>query len=182
MFPFAKFSGTDAILGPEMRSTGEVMGMAEDVETAFLKSQMAAGAGFPRSGRVLLSLHPSDKPGGVDIARRLVKLGYVVTATTGTHKYLRDKGIQTELCAKVNEGRPDVVDRLLTGEFGVVVVTSGPRPKESFPLRRGALTRGVPLYTTMQSARMMVASLEAMHRAPLSAIPLQTRLNLGGSQ
>ena len=182
VFPFAKFSGTDAILGPEMRSTGEVMGMAEDVETAFLKSQMAAGAGFPRSGRVLLSLHPSDKPGGVDIARRLVKLGYVVTATTGTHSYLRDKGIDTELCAKVNEGRPDVVDRLLTGEFGVVVVTSGPRPKESFPLRRGALTRGVPLYTTMQSARMMVASLEALHRAPISVTPLQTRLNMGGVQ
>ena len=180
VFPFAKFSGTDAILGPEMRSTGEVMGMADDVETAFLKSQMAAGAGFPRSGRVLLSLHPSDKPGGVDIARRLVKLGYVVAATTGTHCYLAEKGIPTELCAKVNEGRPDVVDRLLTGEFGVVVVTSGPRPKESFPLRRGALTRGVPLYTTMQSARMMIASLEAMHRAPVSVTSLQARLNVGG--
>ncbi|HLM48417.1 MAG TPA: carbamoyl-phosphate synthase large subunit, partial [Myxococcaceae bacterium] len=166
VFPFARFAGVDVILGPEMKSTGEVMGIAYDFPTAFAKSQLAAGMRLPRSGKVLISVKNDDRCVVVDLARRLNALGFTVVTTTGTHEYLAAEGILTERGRVVHEGSPHVVDKIVEGEIGLVINTTFGKQDtaDSFSIRRESLMNDVPYYTTMQGARMVVGALEALLR------------------
>jgi len=192
VFPFARFDKTDVLLGPEMRSTGEVMGIAPDAETAFLKAQIGAGARFPAAGNVLLSVADDDKPGSVEVARKLLALGYSLFGTGGTAAYLRGKGIAVASVPKADEGRPHVVDQLRSGRFAFVVNTrsrSGAADGAgSYGLRREALVRGVPFFTTVEAARMLAGGLTkaAMVRASGEALgfsitPLQELLGISAA-
>jgi carbamoyl-phosphate synthase large subunit len=178
VFPFARFANVDVILGPEMKSTGEVMGLAADFPTAFAKSQLAAGTKLPKSGKVFLSVKDEDKPGLVDLAKRLQRLGFTLLATQGTHRYLSGKGIESEAVLKVTEGRPSIVDKIVDGEVGIVFnTTEGKREiSDSFSIRRGALNQGIPYFTTVQAARMAVDALEAMSKHDLPVRSLQAYL------
>ncbi len=184
VFPFARFQGVDVILGPEMKSTGEVMGLASDWATAFAKSQLAAGVKLPKTGRVFLSVKDDDKPALVDIARRLRALGFTLTATGGTHRYLKGKGIDCELVLKVTEGRPSCVDKIVDGQIQLVINSTFGQQEiaDSFSIRREALMHGIPYYTTVQSGRMAVEALEALARGPLGVKPLQEHLAEGGKR
>jgi carbamoyl-phosphate synthase large subunit len=183
VFPFARFSGVDVILGPEMKSTGEVMGIAGDFPSAFAKSQIAAGVRFPPPGEaVFLSVKDDDKPAVVDLARRLQALGYRLVATRGTKAYLAGKGVQTEEVLKVAEGSPNIVDLICGKGIGLVInTTAGKREiADSFSIRRQALMHGVPYFTTVQAARMAVGALEALARHELEYRPLQELLKSNG--
>jgi carbamoyl-phosphate synthase large subunit len=179
VFPFARFTGVDVILGPEMKSTGEVMGLARDFPAAFAKSELAAGVKLPRKGgRVFISVKDDDKPAVVDLARRLTALGFQMVATSGTHRYLNNKGVATELVPKVMEGRPNIVDKIVDGQITVVINTTFGKKEiaDSFSIRREALMHGLPYYTTVQAARMAVEALEALSRGELGVKPLQEYL------
>jgi carbamoyl-phosphate synthase large subunit len=164
VFPFAKFPGVDTILGPEMRSTGEVMGIAPGFALAYAKSQLAAGNALPSRGRAFLSVKREDKPGLVDVARRLCDLGFTLVATHGTADYLRGAGLACDVTNKVNHGKPDCVDLLGAGEIDMVVnTTAGPQEiKDSFSIRRTALLRGISYFTTLRGAQAAVAAISAM--------------------
>ncbi len=180
VFPFARFSGVDVILGPEMKSTGEVMGIADDFPSAFAKAQLAAGVKLPSKGRVFVSVKDDDKPAVVDLARRLKTLGFELVTTGGTHKYLKSKGINTEQIAKVTEGRPNIVDKIVDGGIAMVINSTFGKQEisDSFSIRREALMHGLPYYTTVQSARMAVEAIEALAKGPLTVKPLQQFLGL----
>jgi carbamoyl-phosphate synthase large subunit len=178
VFPFARFQGVDVILGPEMKSTGEVMGFAEDFPSAFAKAELAAGVKLPRKGRVFISVKDDDKPASVDIARRLKALGFTIIATSGTHKYLKGKGVAAELVLKVTEGRPSIVDKIVDGQIDLVINSTFGQQEiaDSFSIRREALMHGIPYYTTVQAGRMAVEAIEALSRGPLKVQPLQEHL------
>jgi carbamoyl-phosphate synthase large subunit len=180
VFPFARFAGVDVILGPEMKSTGEVMGLADDYPSAFAKSQLAAGVKLPRSGKVFISVKDEDKPAVVDLARRLRAMGFELVATGGTHSYLATKGIQAQRVLKVKEGRPNIVDKIVDGAIVLVINTTFGKQEisDSFSIRREALMHGIPYYTTVQQARMAVGALEALRRSDLGVKPLQDYLKL----
>jgi carbamoyl-phosphate synthase large subunit len=151
VMPFNRFSGADALLGPEMRSTGEVMGIASDFPTAFAKAQAAAGAALPQSGTVFLSVTDTDKQTAVGIGFLLSDLGFRVMATRGTAQSLRPWGIPVETVNKVGEGSPHIVDRILAGEVDLVINTptgSGAR-SDGWEIRRAAIARGIPCVTTL---------------------------------
>src|SRR5262249_17874788 len=130
VFPFARFPGEDPLLGPEMRSTGEVMGMASGFGEAFAKAQIAAGSPLPDGGRAFLSVNDFDKPALVAIARDVWALGFALVATRGTAEFLQRQGIAAERVFKAGEGRPNIVDRILSGEIHLIVNT--PLGGESF--------------------------------------------------
>ena len=180
VFPFARFQGVDVILGPEMKSTGEVMGIADDFPSAFAKSQLAAGVKLPKGGKVFLSVKDDDKPAVVDLAKRLRALGFQLVATSGTHSYLTTKGVETTLVLKVNEGRPNIVDKIVDGGIQLVINTTFGKQEisDSFSIRREALMHGLPYYTTVQGARMAVGALESLRRSDLSVKPLQDYLGM----
>jgi carbamoyl-phosphate synthase large subunit len=175
VFPFARFAGVDVILGPEMKSTGEVMGIADDYSSAFAKSQAAAGTKLPRSGKVFISVKNDDKPAVVDLARRLRTLGFKLVATGGTHAYLQSKGIEVERVLKVTEGRPHCVDKIVDGQIVLVINSTFGKQEiaDSFSIRRESLMHGVPYFTTVQAARMAVGALESMMQKELTVRPLQ---------
>jgi carbamoyl-phosphate synthase large subunit len=175
VFPFAKFAGVDTILGPEMRSTGEVMGIDRNFPAAFGKSQIGAGTRLPTHGRAFVSVQDSDKTGAVAVARALKELGFEVVATTGTHAYLKAQGIEVEHVNKVREGRPHIVDRLVDGDIHLVVnTTSGAQAiKDSFPIRRTALIKGVPYYTTISAARAAVGAIAQLRAGKMDVRSLQ---------
>jgi carbamoyl-phosphate synthase large subunit len=178
VFPFARFAGVDVILGPEMKSTGEVMGIADDFPAAFAKSQQAAGVKLPKSGKVFISVRNDDKPAVVDLARRLHSLGFKLITTSGTQQYLASKGIETEKVLKVAEGRPHIVDKIVDGQIVLVINTTfGKREiADSFSLRREALMHSVPYFTTVQAARMAVGAMESLMRKEQTVKPLQDYL------
>jgi carbamoyl-phosphate synthase large subunit len=175
VFPFAKFAGVDTLLGPEMRSTGEVMGIDSTFATAFGKSQIGAGTKLPKEGCVFLSVQDSDKAGAVAVAKGLIDLGFEVVATVGTHDYLHEKGIAVKRVNKVREGRPHIVDRMLDGEIHLVInTTSGAQAiKDSFPIRRNALLKGIPYYTTLSAARAAVGAIAELRAGKLRVRSLQ---------
>jgi carbamoyl-phosphate synthase large subunit len=175
VFPFTKFSGVDVLLGPEMRSTGEVMGMDGDFGWAFAKSQAAAGVPLPRGGRVFLSVKDQDKPAALEVARRLRRLGFLVEATRGTAAYLQQHGVETEPVNKVKEGRPHIVDHIKNGDISLVVNTvgSGSSQADSVSIRRESLHKGLPYFTTMPGARAAAMGIEAMLRKGLTIQSLQ---------
>jgi carbamoyl-phosphate synthase large subunit len=175
VFPFHRFTRADTILGPEMRSTGEVMGIDDSFPRAFAKAQIAAGNALPLSGRVFISVRDEDKPGVVDLARRLAKVGFTLCATRGTAQLLNDSGVPCETVLKVNEGRPHVVDKLIDREIDLVFnTTSGKRAiEDSYSIRRQTLMHGIPYFTALTSCRAAVSAIEALKSGPLTVKPLQ---------
>jgi carbamoyl-phosphate synthase large subunit len=181
VFPFARFHGVDVLLGPEMKSTGEVMGLGDDYPEAFAKAQLAAGMKLPTKGKVFVSVHDDHKQPIVDLARRLSAVGLKLVATDGTAKYLRSAGLEVERVNKVREGSPHAVDLLRSGEVSLLLNTArGERSiADSFSLRREALMLSVPYYTTLEAAHMVVAAIEACARGPLPVLTLQEYLQRG---
>jgi len=155
VFPFVKFPGVDPLLGPEMKSTGEVMGVGKTFGEAFAKSQRAAGVNLNHSGKVLISIRDADKPKLPDIARMLVEKKYEIVATGGTAKFLKEAGIPCEVVFKVNEGRPNTVDMIKNDQVQLIInTTEGKKAiSDSFTMRREALQHRVTYYTTMAGAR-----------------------------
>ena len=176
VFPFARFPGVDVMLGPEMRSTGEVMGLDRDFARAFLKSQTGAGVSLPSAGRVFLSVRDRDKAAITALARSLIDMGFVLVATAGTAKHLESAGVAVEAIKKVYEGRPNVVDAMISGTIDLVVnTTEGAKAiADSFSLRRTALVRQIPYYTTLSGARAAVQAIAALRRGQLEVAPLQS--------
>jgi carbamoyl-phosphate synthase large subunit len=175
VFPFARFPGVDLLLGPEMRSTGEVMGIDRSFGAAFAKSQLGAGAALPLAGQVFLSVKDRDKAGLVAIARSLAQLGYRLVATRGTAAALRAGGLEVATVNKVREGGRNIVDLIRAGEIALMVNTTEGRQaiRDSFSLRRAALTAKVPYCTTMAGARALVQALGLLAGDDLAVTPLQ---------
>jgi carbamoyl-phosphate synthase large subunit len=176
VFPFARFPGVDPILGPEMRSTGEVMGLDVSFGAAFLKSQIAAGMALPSKGVCFISVRNSDKTAIIQPARDMIALGFSLIATRGTAEFLAGKGIPVRTVNKVLEGRPHVVDELTNGGVQLVFnTTEGAQSLlDSASIRRGALSLGVPYYTTISGMRAAVQAIRALKLRPLEAGALQT--------
>ncbi|MEQ8344423.1 MAG: carbamoyl-phosphate synthase large subunit [Sneathiellaceae bacterium] len=184
VFPFTRFPGVDIILGPEMKSTGEVMGLDRDFARAFAKAQLAAGTVLPlaadngpeRLRKVFISVRDSDKPALQDSAALLVELGFALVATGGTARFLRQKGLKVEQVNKVMEGRPHIVDLMKNNEVVLVLNTSegAQAISDSFTLRRTALMNRIPYFTTVAGARAAVQAIAAMHDSQLEVAPLQS--------
>ena len=156
VFPFIKFPGVDTILGPEMKSTGEVMGVGETFGEAFVKSQLAAGARLPKAGKAFISVRNSDKSAAVPIGRELIELGFNVIATRGTAQVLNANGIKATMVNKVGEGRPHILDMIKNGEVSLIVNTVDEKRsavQDSWSIRNGALQGRVTYYTTIAGAR-----------------------------
>ena len=175
VFPFTKFPGVDVLLGPEMKSTGEVMGMDADFGWAFAKSQAGAGATLPAGGTAFVSVKESDRSSALEVAQHLSKLGFGITGTAGTAAFLRDRGLSVVTVNKVKEGRPDIVDHIKNGEIAIVVntVRNAASHADSLSIRREALQRGVPYFTTMRGARAAAMGIEAMLKKELTIRSLQ---------
>jgi carbamoyl-phosphate synthase large subunit len=178
VFPFARFPGVDTMLGPEMRSTGEVMGVDDDFAHAFVKAQAAAGNALPPSGagkRVFVSVRDADKEATLEIARTLVRLGFEILATAGTSAFFQARGIPSTLVRKVQEGRPSIVDRIKDGDVHFVVNTTAGKQEiaDSYSIRRETLMKGLPYFTTLTAARAAVAAMESAARAPPAVRSIQ---------
>jgi len=175
VFPFNKFPGVDVLLGPEMKSTGEVMGIDVDFGWAYAKSQAGAGAMLPRGGTAFISVKEGDRPAALDVAQRLERLGFSIQATSGTAAYLRDLGINVETVHKVTEGRPHIVDHIKNGEVALVVNTVGTAAShnDSLSIRRETLNKGLAYFTTMRGARAAVMGIEAILKKELTIRSLQ---------
>jgi carbamoyl-phosphate synthase large subunit len=175
VFPFARFPGVDTLLGPEMRSTGEAMGLDRDFAVAFAKSQMGAGATLPGKGAVFVSVRDSDKKKIVEPMKRLEQLGFRILATGGTQRFLEEKGIACTRINKVLEGRPHIVDAIKNGDVELVFNTTDGRQaiSDSRSLRRAALLQKVPYYTTIAGAAAASLGIEAYRKGELDVRPLQ---------
>ncbi len=176
VMPFGRFPGVDTVLGPEMRSTGEVMGLDENFGRAFAKSQIGAGLKLPLGGTVFISVKDADKDLALQPARELVAMGFTIVATRGTAKWLREAGIAAKDINKVLEGRPHIVDALKNGEVQLVFnTTEGSRAlADSFSIRRTALQMKVPYYTTMAGAAAATQAIAALRTGSLEVAPLQS--------
>jgi carbamoyl-phosphate synthase large subunit len=176
VFPWGKFPGVDTVLGPEMKSTGEVMGVADNFGEAFAKAQIAAGQLLPTQGTVFLSVNDHDKEGAVELARSFQNMGFRLVATQGTAKVLEDAGLQPERVYKVQEGRPNVVDLIKGGRIQLIINT--PRGQDTFfdekAIRRAAVLARIPTITTLAAARAASEGIEAIQRGTLNVIALQT--------
>jgi len=179
VFPFNRFPGVDIVLGPEMKSTGEVMGLDHDFALAFAKSQLGANTTLPRQGTVFLSVRERDKPAVVPLCRRLVEMGFALIATRGTARFLSDQGIAVAPVNKVLEGQPHIVDAMINGEVHLVFnTTEGAQAlSDSFSLRRTALANNIPYYTTVAGARAAVEAIAALRTGSLEVAPLQSYLS-----
>jgi len=175
VFPFSRFPGVDPILGPEMRSTGEVMGIDRDFGRAYAKSQIAAGQDLPREGTVFVSVKDRDKRGIIMIARGLMDMGFQIVATHGTGKVLERNGVPARHVFKVGEGRPTVVDLIKNGEIQLVINTpSGKRPKaDEVAIRAAALQYNIPIVTTIPGAWATVEGIVALIKGEIDVRPLQ---------
>jgi carbamoyl-phosphate synthase large subunit len=163
VFPFIKFPGADTILGPEMKSTGEVMGVGLTFAEAFVKSQLASGDDLPATGKVFVSVRDADKPRTVEIARKLAALGFSLVATRGTAAALAAAGLAVTPVNKVQEGRPHIVDMIKNGEISLIVNTVEEKRvavRDSYAIRRAALQERVPIFTTLDGARAACAGIE----------------------
>jgi carbamoyl-phosphate synthase large subunit len=175
VFPFIKFPGVDTILGPEMKSTGEVMGVGETFAEAFVKSQLAAGVRLPKGGKAFLSVRDEDKPRAVEVGRTLVELGFGLVATRGTAKALADAGLAVQTVNKVQEGRPHVVDMLKNREIALIVNTveeDRRSVQDSWSIRNAALQGKITYYTTIAGAK--AACIGMKHLQELRAYDIQS--------
>ncbi|KAK9826032.1 hypothetical protein WJX74_006982 [Apatococcus lobatus] len=176
VLPFEKFAGADTLLGPEMRSTGEVMGIDTDFSKAYAKAALAAGQKLPSSGTVFISVADKQKEPIAPIAKQLQELGYTLTATAGTASYLQKQGVKVDPIFKIHEGRPNIEDALRNGDIAMVLLTpSGDAydVQDGKNLRRLALGLKVPLITTLAGARATVQALAGLKAEPLEQVPLQ---------
>ncbi len=176
VFPFARFPGVDIILGPEMKSTGEVMGIDSDFDRAFAKSQLGGGTKVPMSGTAFISVKEADKKHMVAPAKELVALGFKIIATRGTAKFLQENGVPCTIANKVLEGRPHIVDAMKNGEVQLVFnTTEGAEAiRDSFDLRRTALLNKIPYYTTVAGALAATRGIAAVKAGELDVRPLQS--------
>ena len=176
VFPFARFPNVDTILGPEMKSTGEVMGLDYRFERAFAKAQLGAGVILPMQGRVFLSIKDADKKGLPSLARRLNEMGFTILATRGTAVRIREAGFPATVVNKVLEGRPHCVDAIRSNEVQLVINTASTPQSvaDSFAIRRSALTHGIPHYTTLAGARAAIHAIAALKAGTLEVAPLQS--------
>ena len=176
VFPFARFPDVDIILGPEMKSTGEVMGLDRDFAHAFAKAQLAAGSTLPQSGQVFISVRDRDKPAAIAMSRQLVELGFTLVATRGTARTLSEAGLEVQTINKVLEGPPHIVDWLTDDRIDLLInTTEGAKSiADSFSLRRTALIKRLPYATTIAGARAMVQAIAAMRDDALDVAPLQS--------
>ena len=175
VFPFIKFPGVDTILGPEMKSTGEVMGVGETFAEAFVKSQLAASVKLPKTGKVFVSVREADKTGTVEVAQALHDLGFAIVATRGTALVISEAGIPVSLVNKVAEGRPHVVDMIKNGEIHLIFNTVDSKPsvmRDSYSIRHAALQGRVTYYTTLAGAR--AACMGMQHLAELQVYDVQS--------
>ena len=176
VFPFVKFAGVDVLLGPEMKSTGEVMGIDSDFGRAFAKAQIQAGNSLPTEGTVLVSVRAEEHERVQEPIKILVDQGFDVIATTGTAKMLASMGIDAEVINKVHEGSPHTADRIESGDVTLVINTVGPEPQaveDSKSLRRAALLRGVPYCTTLSAARASADAIVALRAQRIGVRSLQ---------
>ena len=178
VFPFSRFPGVDPILGPEMKSTGEVMGIDRDMAQAFAKSQLAAGTILPTDGTVFLSVKDADKPDLVPIARELIEMGFKIVSTGGTAKYLSEAGLNVTRINKVMEGQPHIVDAIINGEIDFIInTTRGPQAiADATSIRRMALTHKIPYYTLLTAARAGVQAIQSMRTRAMTVRPIQDYL------
>ncbi len=175
VMPFRRFPGSDSVLGPEMRSTGEVMGSANTFGMAYAKSELAAGEGLPTSGFVFLSTHDRDKPALIPVAKKLIELGFSLLATSGTAKYLSKFDLNVEMVLKVHEGRPNIEDMIRSGKVQLVINTPIGRQAiyDDKYLRKAALDYSVPTLTTLKGASAAVEGIEALQNQDISVCALQ---------
>jgi carbamoyl-phosphate synthase large subunit len=175
VFPFVRFPGVDTILGPEMKSTGEVMGGAGNFGSAFAKAQLAVGQKLPESGTVFVSVNNDDKPNALPVVRDLQALGFTIVATRGTAAYLRAHGLVVDVVYKVNEGRPNVADQVVNGKIDLIINT--PLGRESFfddrAVRRVAMMQGIACITTLTGASAAVAAIRSLRTHSLDVRALQ---------
>jgi carbamoyl-phosphate synthase large subunit len=175
VFPFNKFPGVDPVLGPEMRSTGEVMGVGENFGEAFAKAQLGAGSPLPDKGTIFISVNDRYKPEVVPIAKRFAELGFSLVATRGTAALLESAGLKCRMVFKVNEGRPNAVDLLKAGSIQLVIyTTTGALSfEDEKSIRRAAITYRIPCITTMSGARASVEAITSRLRDPIRVWSLQ---------
>jgi carbamoyl-phosphate synthase large subunit len=176
VFPFIKFPGVDMVLGPEMKSTGEVMGIDHDFRKAYLKSQIAAGSAVPASGKVFISVKNRDKRLLVTLAKRLADMGFGLVATAGTARVLERHGMTVELIHKVADGyRPNVIDLMTRDEIALVFNTpeDGRARKDSYMIRHTAVTQRIPYYLTVDGAQAAIGAIEALLKGEPRVVSLQ---------
>nr|HPR55968.1 ATP-grasp domain-containing protein [Deltaproteobacteria bacterium] len=175
VFPFKRFPNINISLGPEMKSTGEVMGIDATFELAFAKSQLAAGCDLPVSGNVFISVHDFYKPRIVPVAKVFADLGFTILATTGTAAYLNDHGVDVQTVLKVSEGRPNVADAIMNGQIQLIINASiGRKPTEdAYTLRQSAIRYNVPYSTTIAAARAMTEAIRALQENTIRVKALQ---------
>ncbi len=179
VFPFNRFPEVDPILSPEMKSTGEVMGIDEDLGIAFYKAQLAAGSRLPvdpSRGKVFVSVKDRDKPKIFGIAKKLVDMGFEIVSTEGTYRFLKEQGLPVELVYKIQEGRrPNIEDHIKNGEIILIINTpsGGKSKRDAVSIRRLAVNFGIPYYTTVRGAQAAVMAIEAMRRGSLNVKALQ---------
>ncbi len=180
VFPFNRFPGTDVILGPEMKSTGEVMGLDADFAQAFAKSQIAAGNVLPTEGKVFLSVKDSDKEALIPIAKELADIGFDLVATGGTCTKLQEAGLTVERINKVMEGHPHIVDSMINGDIDFLInTTKGPQAlSDSMSIRREAVMHKIPYYTLLTSARAGIQAIRALKTRDMDVKPLQDYFDL----
>jgi carbamoyl-phosphate synthase large subunit len=176
VFPFARFPGVDTVLGPEMKSTGEVMGIDGSFEIAFAKSQIGGGTNLPRSGTLFVSVRDADKPRILDAVKLLASLGFKTIATSGTQRYLAENGVEAAKVFKVLEGRPHIVDAIKNGGVQLVFNTTegATALADSRPLRNAALLHKVPYYTTLSGAVAAAQGIKAYLGGDLEVRALQS--------
>jgi carbamoyl-phosphate synthase large subunit len=177
VFPFDKLPGVDTLLGPEMRSTGEVMGIADSFGLAIAKAQIAAGNPLPVTGRVVVTVHDQDKANVTPIVRRFHELGFEVWATSGTARYLRARGIPATTVLKVHEGRPHIVDHMISGEITLLINTPlGKHAQfDDYAIRRAAIQHRIPYTTTLSAASALCDAVIALRHRTLEVLSLQDR-------
>jgi carbamoyl-phosphate synthase large subunit len=175
VLPFARFPGCDILLGPEMRSTGEVMGIDPNFGVAFFKSQVAAGGALPLEGSIFISINDADKPKFLPVAKRFHEMGFKMYATNGTHRYLAQHGVATERVCKIAEGRPNVLDLMINDQVQLVINTAigSVSETDTKAIRSNAVARGVPLITTVAAARAAVEGIAAARGQAFSVAALQ---------
>jgi carbamoyl-phosphate synthase large subunit len=179
VFPFARFPGVDILLGPEMKSTGEAMGLDHSFEAAFIKSQLAVGMALPLEGVVFVSVKDVDKDAFVEPVRQLIDLGYKIIATGGTAHFLHGHGLEVDIVNKVSQGRPHIVDAMKNGEIDLVLnTTEGQKSiEDSYSLRRTALMEQIPYYTTLAGSAIAVKALASLKTQKLEVASLQSYSN-----
>jgi carbamoyl-phosphate synthase large subunit len=184
VFPFVKFSGVDIVLGPEMKSTGEVMGISERFSIAFAKSQLAAGTLLPKSGKVFLSVTNRTKEHLTQLARRLEQMGFELLATRGTAQRLEEAGIRVQTLKKLQEGHPNVLDYMIDGNLQLVINTPGGKGARTDEgrIRAAAVSHGIPCITTMQAAEAAIGAMEALRTEDMTVQAIQDRFPVLGSR